>query len=224
MKTNLSLRTRLLHCWLIFILVLLQINCSKHINQIYIDGQFTDWKQLSPVYQDKTGDQQPGRPDLGKLWMTNDADYLYFRVEVGAVINLQNNNELTMFLDTDDNALTGKQIYGIGADLIYEFGKREGVFYSKSDTAHVSHFSIGLVTFPTVTSTQFEIAVKRASMPDNKSSLFPGKSIRFLIMDKIDGGDVLPDKPGGVKYTFREEVPLPQTPVSIKKDDPTCPR
>lgn len=194
--------------------------CSRHADQIYMDGQFEDWRRLSPVYEDKTGDHQAGKLDFGKLWITNDAEYLYFRIEVGAEVNLQNDNALTMFLDTDDNPASGKQVLGIGADLIYEFGNREGTFFSNSDTISISHSSIGLVTFPTVTSDQFEIAISRESLPDKKLPLFPGKSIRLMIMDKVEGGDVLPDEPGGVKYTFRDEVPRRLTPVSIKKDHP----
>jgi len=194
--------------------------CSRPIDQIYMDGQFIDWQRLSPVYEDKAGDLQTGRLDFGKLWITNDADYLYFRIEVGAEINIQDDNELTLFLDTDDNAVSGKQVHGIGADLIYEFGNREGVFFSNSDTISISHFSIGLVTFPTVTCNQFEIAISRKSLPDKKSPAFPGKTIRLMIMDKVDGGDVLPDEPGGVKYTFWDEVPRRLPPVSIKKNNP----
>lgn len=217
MKTNLSLGSNYL---IIPILFLLHINCSKPADQIYIDGEFTDWQHLSPIYQDEVGDQQPGHPDFGKIWMTNDSDYLYLRIEVGAEINMQNDNDLALFVDTDDDPRSGKQINGIGADLIYEFGKRQGVFFAESDTIHISHFAIGLVTIPTVTSNQFEIAIKRSSRLDNRSQLFPGQSIRLLIMEETVGGDVLPDKLGGIKYTFHEEVPGRQTPVSIKKRDP----
>lgn len=217
MKTNLSLGSSYL---LVLILLLLHINCSTPIDQIYLDGEFTDWHHLSPLYQDQIGDQEPGHLDFGKIWMTNDSYSLYLRIEVGTEINLQNDNDLALFVDTDGDPTSGKYVNGIGADLIYEFGKRHGVFFSETDTIHISHSAIGLVTFPTVTSNQFEIAIKRSSMPDNRTQLFRGKGIRLLIMEETVGGDVLPDKPGGVKYMFREKVPRQKAPVSIKKRDP----
>lgn len=194
--------------------------CSSPVVQIYMDGEFADWQRLSPIYKDPEGDQRSGKPDFGRLWITNDADYLYFRVEVGAEVNLQNDNDLALFLDSDDNPNTGSGINGIGADLIYEFGNRQGIFINGMDTTIISHASIGLVSAPTVTSKQFEIAIKRSALPDGKSPLFPGEQTRLVITDAIEGGDILPDKPGGVRYRFRDEVPPPIRPISIRKADP----
>lgn len=195
--------------------------CSPKIDQIFIDGEFNDWQHFKAAYADRFGDHRSSKLDFGKLWITNDANYLYFRIEVGTEINIQNDNEMALFLDSDNNPNTGKQVNGIGAELIYQFGNREGTYYTGSDSITISHNSIGIVMAPTVTSKQFEIAINRSSLPDGTSLLFPGKSIRLMMMEMVDGGDELPDKAGGIEYSFRDQVPLPLKSLSIKKKNAT---
>jgi len=45
---------------------------------------------------------------------------------------------------------SGKKVRGIGAELIFKFGNREGIFYTQTDSISISPYSIGLVTAPTV--------------------------------------------------------------------------
>jgi exonuclease III len=223
MKTNISHRLKILNWnYSLIIFLLFIISCSKQPNQIYIDGRFTDWQHLSPVYEANIGDHPTGNLDFGKLWITNDAEYLYLCIEVGTEINLQDDNEMALFIDTDNDSNSGERVSGIGADLVYHFGKRKGTFYPnvQSDSIIISQYSIGLVTSPTVTSDQFEIAIKRSSLPDGKSPLFRENGFRMIIRDLAEGGDVLPNELGGIKYIFQNSTPKKPIPISLKQENP----
>jgi endonuclease/exonuclease/phosphatase family metal-dependent hydrolase len=187
--------------------------------QIFMDGQFEEWQSVSPLYSDPPGDQQSGNLDFGKLWVTNDGDYLYLRIEVGEEINMQDLNNITLYLDTDDNASTGISIHGIGAELQWTFGTRNGIFKVGSSSFPVAHRNIGLVTMPTITSNEFEIALDRQAKPDNLHLLFTNSTIRVVFIDEGIGQDHLPDVPGGVSFTFAAQYPLPVNPISIRHNN-----
>lgn len=186
--------------------------------QILMDGKFDDWKALTPIHEDVQGDQQTGQLDFGKLWISNDRSYLYICIEVGDEINLQASNDIILLLDTDDNPKTGMIVDGIGAELTYNFGKREGEFFRQSGAIAVKHSAIGLVTLPTVTSDRFEIAISRTALPDKKMPLFSGSRIGMALGDFDEGRDRLPDK-GTVEYIFTDSNFADIKSISIKKEN-----
>ncbi|HDZ12949.1 MAG TPA: hypothetical protein ENH53_12150, partial [Bacteroidetes bacterium] len=187
-------------------------------HRIIIDGQFSDWQTLSPIYTDSKNDQQSGTIDFGRLWVANDSRYLFLRIEVGAEINLQNNNEITLYLDTDNNSNTGTQINGIGADLQWSFGKRQGLAVVGGSSLTIHHENLGLVTAPTVTSAQFEIALDRTLTFDG-NSLFPDDTLRVLFKDA--GGDELPNAGVILSYVIRHDS-LPPLPVLTIRKSPVA--
>ena len=105
--------------------------------RIFVDGQFGDWQALPPLYADSTGDQTSGDIDFGRLWVTNDERFLFLRLEVGTEISLQSHNDITLFLDTDNNPATGQQVYGIGAELEWRFGALSGFFFGEIDSPSI---------------------------------------------------------------------------------------
>jgi endonuclease/exonuclease/phosphatase family metal-dependent hydrolase len=189
--------------------------------RIIVDGEFADWQGITPAYEDST---YHGGIDLGRLWITNDEHYLFLRLEVGAEILVQEDNRLTLYIDTDDDPTTGVATRGIGAEVRWPFGRREGVFVDGDRSMSVSHNLIGLITAPTVTSSEFEIALDRSAQPAPGATLFPGKTIRIVLSDNDGGrggGDVLPDSMGGVRYTF-DDTDLPPLPaISLAKRSPS---
>lgn len=186
--------------------------------QILMDGKFDDWQTLAPIHEDVQGDQQTGSLDFGKLWISNDINYLYLCVEVGHKINLQASNDIILLLDADDNPNTGMKVNGVGAELTYNFGEREGEFFRQSGSIAIKHSAIGLVTLPTVTSDRFEIAISRTALPDKKTPLFSGSQISLVLKDFGDGGDRLPDK-GALKYVFTDSNFAAIKSISIKKEN-----
>lgn len=183
--------------------------------RIFLDGVFSDWAAIPPLHSDPIGDPQGGGIDFQRLWAANDENYLFIRIEVGAEINLQDLNEVTLFLDTDDNPSTGISVEGIGAELEWNFGNRSGVFAANGSTYPISHADIGVVTAPTVTSDDFEIALRRDAQPAGQIPLFSGEDIRMVFKNQVSGGDVLPNVSGGVSYTLSSDPPPPLEPIPI---------
>ena len=51
-------------------------------------------------------------------------------IEVGDEIELQENNSIVLYIDSYNNSGTGLSVGGIGADVKWRFGNRNGVVYS----------------------------------------------------------------------------------------------
>jgi beta-lactamase superfamily II metal-dependent hydrolase len=174
--------------------------------RITLDGGFSDWDGVLPVHSDPAGDNQGGLTDFGRLWMANDEDFLFLSLEVGAEINLQSDNDLKLYLDTDDDPATGFPIQGIGAELEWTFGTRSGRFSVGTGSYEVAHVQLGITSLPTVTSERFEIAIARDSRPAGTTRLFPDDTLAIVVVDG-GGGDVLPDPPAILRYVL-DDTPL----------------
>lgn len=79
---------------------------------IRIDGHFADWTGVGPSYTDPVGDPPPnttGRNDIHTCKVARDKYNLSFAVVCANPIstNTEATNGLTLFLDTDQNGLTG---------------------------------------------------------------------------------------------------------------------
>jgi exonuclease III len=184
--------------------------------RIFLEGTFDDWTPLSPAHEDGLGDADAG-VDFGRLWIANDESYLYLRFELGLETLIQEGNQIVLYLDTDDNAATGQGGFGVGAELAWTFGQRTGVFTWDGLSTEIGHAPVRIVTAPTVSSTEFEIAFDLAALPDGLNPLFPGEHIR-VVMEDLGSGDVLPDASGGVAYTLQDASSLPELPpVPINK-------
>ncbi|MBN2090399.1 hypothetical protein JW964_12370 [candidate division KSB1 bacterium] len=127
--------------------------------RISMDGYFSDWDDIEPVYSDQTSEQTPDHVDFGKLWIANDEQYLYLRIDVGVEVNLQNDNAIALYIDADNDLETGNPFRGIGVDLEWRFGAKIGTKYVQDGFYPIGYMVLKLVTLPTVTSTQFEIAI-----------------------------------------------------------------
>lgn len=167
------------------------------LHPIVPDGDFDDWTGVTALGTDAVGDGSP--VDLRNVWMANDQDWLFLRFEVTAEIQPDEGQDLVLYLDTDLDAQTGDSIQDIGADLVWELGQRQGRFYSPSPN-FIDHPDIGLRVSPTVSSTQFEVALDRHALPAQGKVLFPSGSLRLVIEDR-DGGDTAPSV-GSYTYTF----------------------
>lgn len=178
---------------------------------IILDEHFSDWDQFEPVYSDAAGDAGPGRVDFGRLWVANDDRYLYMRIEMGAEINFQSNNDLVLYLDIDDDQSTGFPTQGIGADIRYFPGLRFGFGSVSGFEFEIRHPDIGLISSPTVTGDQFEIALTR-QMVVNGTPVETGDRIRIAWGDDIPGGDRLPGVSGGIMYQMQDGmISLPES-------------
>ncbi len=194
---------------LIPLILFLQIFTNSSVAQpgrIFLDGEFSDWAALTSIHSDPPGDSNSG-VDFGKLWAANDAEMFYLRIELGAELNMQSDNTVVLYIDSDANAATGMSIEGIGAELEWQFGNRGGSYFHNGSEISINHFPLGLVTAPTVSSGEFEISLARDARPDGQNLLFPGNEIKIVFKD-LTSGDILPNNGGGVTYAFSND-PLP---------------
>lgn len=159
---------------------------------IVVDGKGADWSSLD-VRQADGGDGD-GRTDIERLWMAHTDQRLFLRVTVGQPINLQEDNDLTLYLDTDNDPTTGMQALGLGAEVQWTFGQRTGRIRGQT----VGHADIGLTSLPTVWADTFEIALDRSAEFGGRP-LFSGDSLRIGLSSR---GDRLPDQNGGLGYVL----------------------
>jgi exonuclease III len=107
---------------------------------------------------DPSGDVSTGKIDMEEMDAAIlDGRYLILRLVFGEAINLQSNNELTLYWDLD---LSGD------AELVYSFGGRRGYFDINGEITTINHSDFGLVTAPTVTASEFEIVVDLNKLTD----------------------------------------------------------
>jgi endonuclease/exonuclease/phosphatase family metal-dependent hydrolase len=181
---------------------------------ITLDGLFGDW--IGPVEMtDATGDAGGSGVDFGEFDFANDDHWLFVRFTTGVEVPLQESNNLVLYLDTDMNAGTGLAINGIGADLSWRFGDRQGTWHPTGTTVYQDDILIRQL--PTVTGSLFECSIGRAVQPNGTADLFPGTSFRALLVDS--GGDQVPDNGTTLTYTF-DATPVPDpTPIDWSREN-----
>ena len=204
---------------LFFVALLLLILPGHAVPQaarISMDGYFSDWGQLEPIYAGSLKKQSATAQFFGKLWVANDERFLFLRIELGAEINLQNDNSIVLYLDSDNNAGTGKSVRGIGAELEWYFGEKTGTFFSNGNAYQIRHRHLGLITMPTITSTEFEVCLERMAKPANQQQLFTGDTVG-IVFENRQTGDFIPNSGDRIHYIFDKTVLTPIKPISLNK-------
>ena len=181
---------------------------------IVLDGNFDDWATAPVVATDTGGDAGGGGIDFGRVWVADDENYLYLRFETGIEVQGDEGQDLRLYMDTDLDAGTGTRFGGIGADLVWNFGFRDGDFRG----TNLNHDDVGLLLGPTVSSTEFEIALRLDAVPNGSDPLFPQPAVRFILSDG-SGGDRLPDS-GSIAYVISGQ-PQGQPSIGFDRFDPT---
>ena len=97
--------------------------------QIILDESYEDWENGATTYIDKKNDGVSNGIDITDVKISNDDINLYIYFDINKEINIQANNNLTIFIDIDNNVSTGLSKNGIGVDLTYSFGFRSGKLY-----------------------------------------------------------------------------------------------
>ncbi len=181
---------------------------------ITIDGQFQDWENVPVAYSDMEGDGMSA--DFADIKITYDMEFLfiYFSLHNGEFL-MQDWNAFHLYMDTDNNSATGLEFNGIGAELDWTFGQRQGVFYFNGGNTDIWQNDITLRIGPTITSSEFEIAMARNSdiMTLNGSQeMIEGK---IVIAEAPPNSDVVPNESGGIYFSIGEDaVPLAE-PISL---------
>jgi hypothetical protein len=181
------------------------------LNPIFLDGRTDDWHSALPTYVDTENDG--AFYDFKDFSATNNEEFLFIKLKITPFVKLIEDNQLSIFIDGDDNPSTGYSINGIGAELRFNLGSRTGFNYHTNSS--FSHSSIKFRSLPTVTDTVFEIAIGRTSIPP-----FNGTgTIKIQFVDFAGSGDWMPNTGEFFSYTFNEEPTPALTPVELDKAD-----
>lgn len=180
-----------------------------------VDGLFTDWEDADAAWSDATGDGDP--IDLGRLWVRSDLERVTLRFELGREMNLQGAKSLTLIIDGDANSSTGRTVHGVGAELTWTFGSRNGRIVANGAERTVEHSDLGMRQAPTVSSREFEVSFLRTT-PDGHS-IIPGPEASMIIVNEGQGGDRLPDD-GAVTVRLSPDPPRPAGDVALERRSP----
>ena len=189
---------------------------SGATGQIVMDGQFDDWATIAGM-TDPTGPE--GSVDLLEMKAAHDAENLYIYVRLGADIDLTDvlyPHNLFLLIDADMDAATGfTPRPGFGSELGIDFN---GLFayYDVVPATTVNFSEIGFHPAPTVTSSEFEIALQRDAVPDGVHPLFPQDTIRLLLRE-TNGGDFLPNAGIDFVYAFNDSETPPAEPIDLNR-------
>lgn len=158
---------------------------------IAIDGKFDDWENLSAVAVGNSTYEGSRYVRLGRIWTTFDRHWVYFRIELGRVVNVQGlTGTLSLQLDADGNQLTGDIRTGgsgetgiAGIDFELNFSPRgvngdfggvgAEVIEAGLPTAPVNPYWLGASFAPTYASDEIELRLARGD-------LVPGATITPL--------------------------------------------
>lgn len=182
---------------------------------ICINGLFDDWAGVKDVVQDKIGDST-GTIDFTLLSIADDEINLFIRLSAVDEFDASDDNNISIYLDTDMNAKTGIQIGGIGAELRWELGNKTGTYVNGSDSIEVPHRDIKFRGAPTVTSTQFEFAISLSSTPMGDIPLFPEDEVRIIVVDH-DSNEMIPNENSALTYTLGQGSVPPVDVLSFAK-------
>ncbi len=193
------------------ITLLLYLTCLRAAHPIVIDGLFDDWQEVPVTITDPEGDYN--YDDWAELKITNDDDFIFFKISLHSEETLlQNWNNFYLYIDADRDSLTGHPFRGLGAELAWHFGYRTGQYFEQDGIIDLWQNDITLRQAPTVTSTEFEIAIARGSFV-----LSDPDSIAVIFSSFYDTGDYMPDSWGGVVYQLDTTVVGPAEPILMEK-------
>ncbi len=168
---------------------LLLLNPPSHADWLRTvnDGFTADWTDWPLSASDPAGD---GTPDLRSLQAARDESALSFRLLCGTEFLLQDDYALKMVLDTDCNPATGTLTEGLGAELVWTFNSKSGIYRSGATSTTVHHDDLALRALPAWSQSDFEIRLDLGARPDGSHLLFPMDSLRVVFY--TPGGDRLP--------------------------------
>jgi len=182
------------------IVTLLSIVALAAHSQILIDERYDDWSDVT-LFNDPIGDGTTFGDDFTAFQVTNDDEFLYFRLELRDEILLQEENRINIFIDVDNNPSTGQSESGIGAEIGFEFGDRRGFVRRGNSSNQAFHDDIGLTVLPSLSSKIFEFSISRSYRVNGNNEFIDG-TISVICKDDRSNGDVVPNGAIDREYTL----------------------
>lgn len=191
------------HLRVIYYILFIFVYNTIHTQTIILDEVFDDWDYDVTSYTDKQGDGNSSGIDFTDVKISNDDRLLFIYFDLNKEINLQEGNNIILYIDIDNNAATGLSKNGMGADIVYNFGQRRGQIHRNIGFFDIYHDDVGLITSPTVTSDRFEMCLLR-NFSFGNLQFFLNDKIKILLSDENTNGDKAPDI-GGYEYIIDKD-------------------
>jgi endonuclease/exonuclease/phosphatase family metal-dependent hydrolase len=195
----------------ILLLLIVSTSAFSQSLPIFLDGRTDEWNVPVPTYIDTENDGSIY--DFKYISVTNDEKFLFIKMKITPFIKLLENNQIAVYIDGDNSSSTGFQINGIGAELRFNFGSRNGFNYYTNSP--ITHSSIKFRSLPTVTDTVFEIAIGRQQIPPSAGA----GTIKIFFIDNVTSGDRMPNSGQTFAYTFDNTPVVPFVPIELSKED-----
>ena len=201
-------------------------NVGSDARAITIDGVFDDWNGLNPVVSDPVGDAVAGSIDLGSLWLANDEEAIYLRIQLGRETMWQNEagqaagNDVRVYFDTDSDGSTGAFYEGFGADYELRLGSKIVSLHEAKGELRLSLNQAAVRVGPSHSSAEFELKIpfEVATEKEGIRQVIDSSNFRLMVWE-ASGGDRLPDS-AAVTYVIAGEEVKAVDPVGLKRSDP----
>jgi endonuclease/exonuclease/phosphatase family metal-dependent hydrolase len=180
---------------------------------VVIDGRFDDWSPGDLLFE-------AAPAAFTRVWARGDRDRIAVSFELSREVLLQRDSGIVLYLDTDVSGSTGTAVDGIGADLRWSFGEKEGRAIVMGLPLRVTQGAVGLRQAPTVSAPRFEVSFERSASIAG-APLAPRDSLAFVL--RVESRDA---KGRPAFSTGRLALVLPSEPVrmeaprSMRRDSP----
>jgi GH43 family beta-xylosidase len=197
---------------------------------ITVDGTFTEWNTVTPVFTDPIGDTRhrnhprfdskanlvntTGRNDITESRTTIDGSNVYFYIKTAANITPHTDpNWMMVYLNTDRNKTTGWE----GFDYVINMGVTSATETTIKKRIGSSWTTVGAATYKVV-GNQMEIAVPRSVLEYTTSNvayyyqIFDNPQVLDNIEDNFVHGESAPDRRFNYSY---ENTAAYASPISI---------
>lgn len=171
---------------------------------INVDGDGSDWTGIAASYTGPSG----GTVNINQVFVANDSDYLYLRVQFVSSVNPQLDSGLSLSIDTDNTLGTGFPIWGyLGAEISWSndsaFDQRSGGW--NDGWVSSANAAIGLYN-SFITEQEYRISLSATFL--DSTNVFPALGSTITLMFWSETGDDMATGP--FTYTLAS-VPEPST-------------
>jgi hypothetical protein len=184
---------------------------------ILIDGDFSDWDGLAPIYTNDTMGT-PGAADFRAVYAFNDANNYYFRVTLWQDIPAADGQFpafANIYYDTDNDVNTGWLPGTVGSELLTQSGfgyqEKNGTAFNEGGINGLNWSSL-----PAHTNSDFEFSISRsATYASDGLPVFTTNIVNLHFQGQTTGWSPVNDAPpdGVMSYT-NVEIVVPVLPVS----------
>lgn len=191
-------------CYLLLAILLVSFNLYGQ--GIRLDENTDDWSSSDVLLHDDSGDN--ASLDIKCLGISDDKDFLYIKLEFDKEILIQGNNNITIGIETDDHQLS------------FNLGQQRGRFISTNINTEVIHSNLGLISSPTVSSTEFEIQIRKRWFINNRDYIIDGEAT-IKITNPVASQDQVPNNGEPLSYTLSESNPPSIPSYNLELNDET---